>query len=144
MTHPGGGGGCGRGEGHLAEGVNIARLGPNNIHGLGAFVEHQQLQYTSLSGRGDAHPDAFILETFVAAVWGNHGVLIVKVIRRAAAAETDTDDYVPQPAYMRRTKLREHHTSPYHAVNAARDSTTRRRPEPQCRGIFLNRSGRDP
>ena len=95
---------------HLAQRVNVARLGPNNVHGLGAFVEHHQLQYTSLSGGGDADPDAFILETFVAAVWGNHGVLIAKVIRRAAATETDTDDHVPQPAYMRRTKLREHHT----------------------------------
>ena len=74
-------------------------------------------------------PDALVLNTAATAVWGHHGVLIAKVIRSAAAAETHTYGNAPQPAYTGRTKLREHHTFPFMLLNAYPDSTIRRQPE---------------
>jgi hypothetical protein len=75
-------------------------------------------------------PDSIVLNAAATAVWSYHGVLITKVIRSAAATETDTYDNGPQPAHLSRRKLREHHLFPFMLLNTYADSTIRRQSEP--------------
>src|SRR2546423_7324280 len=121
----------------MAQRIDVLCPGPDNGYRLGAFIHHGELQHTDLIGGTHEYPEAFVVCAAAATVCGNHGVLIPKVIRGAASAETHTHESTPEPAHTRRTRPRARHTFPSVPQSTvgvsmlhSSDSTTRRWPEP--------------
>src|SRR5918911_4852500 len=96
----------------MAQRIDV--LGPSPDHGywLGTFIHDVELQHTDLIGGGHEYPQAFVVYAATATVCGNQGILIPKVIRCAASAETHTHAHAPEPVQTRRTRLRERHRFP--------------------------------